>query len=305
MNRICQNSQDVKGGPLPRFATDLLRAVPPAGAGVNLWLYRVARILHAYRTSDEIADLLRASSVDCGRVVEDAEIVRAVARSAANAYRPGHRQVAPSSTLNFPSFDPDRRAGVLGGRGLADLEASSPVQCSPESPTAAGVLRALFPDPTMLLCLGPDPRRARTRLRDEWLPHAASHALIVPSPMTEERGITQSGRMSHRALSNTGPRRYLVVEQDRGSIDEQAAVILHLAEYAPLTLACSSGGKSIHAWFFVADESEEILRDFFTYAVALGADPQLWVRCQLARLPGGLRDGKIRQRLFYYDQSAT
>ena len=68
--------------------------------------------------------------------------------------------------------------------------------------------------------------------------------------MTARIGRTQDGKESAHALSITGPRRFLVIEQDGGTIDEQSAVLLHLAERAPLAVAVHSGSKSIHGWFY-------------------------------------------------------
>ncbi len=37
---------------------------------------------------------------------------------------------------------------------------------------------------------------------------------------------------------------------------------------------------------------EETARNLMGYAITLGADPATWVRCQLVRLPGGVRTVK-------------
>ena len=70
--------------------------------------------------------------------------------------------------------------------------------------------------------------------------------------MTARSGLTQEDKQSAHALSITGPRRFLVIEQDRGAIDEQAAMLLHLGRDAPLALVVHSGSKSIHGWFMLA-----------------------------------------------------
>jgi hypothetical protein len=91
--------------------------------------------------------------------------------------------------------------------------------------------------------------------------------------MSARTGRTQDGKESEHSLDNTGPRRFLVIEQDSGNTDEQAAVLLHLAERAPLALAVHSGSKSIHGWFMAAGQPEAHLHRFMRYAVGLGADP--------------------------------
>jgi len=106
---------------------------------------------------------------------------------------------------------------------------------------------------------------------------------------------------SAHTLDNTGPRRFLVVEFDQGSADDHAALLWHLADYAPLVCVAHSGSKSLHGWFLVDDQPEEKVHKFFRYAVSLGADHRLWSRSQFVRMPDGLRDGDNdkRQTVFF------
>ena len=124
--------------------------------------------------------------------------------------------------------------------------------------------------------------------------------LIVPSPMSATRGTTKEGRESAHCLDNTGPRRFLVVEFDKGSFDEHAALLWHLSDFAPLATAVHSGGKSLHGWFYCQGEPEDKLRRFMSYAESLGADRATWTRSQFVRMPGGTRDGGCRQSVFYF-----
>jgi hypothetical protein len=119
--------------------------------------------------------------------------------------------------------------------------------------------------------------------------------------MTSVHGKTKEGNKSQHTLSNTGPRRFLVVEQDAGLPDEQAAVLVHLAKRAPLVLAVFSGGKSIHGWFFCAGQTEERLRAFMNFAVELGADRATWTRSQFVRMPDGTREGGARQTVYFFN----
>jgi hypothetical protein len=100
-------------------------------------------------------------------------------------------------------------------------------------------------------------------------------------------------------LSNTGERRFLVCEFDAGTIDEHAAILLHLGRYAPLVCAVFSGRKSLHGWFFVHRHTEEKVLKFFRYGVSLGADPMTWTRSQFVRMPDGTRSGGERQTVFF------
>jgi hypothetical protein len=152
-----------------------------------------------------------------------------------------------------------------------------------------------------LLCCGKNARKFATRTRDEWRGHLASQALIVPNFMSALTGLTRDGRTSAHTLANTGPRRFLVVEFDTGSFDDHAALLAHLGSRAPLTVAVHSGHKSLHGWFYCADQPEARVLKFFRYAVSLGADPALWTRSQFARMPDGTRDDGKPQRAFYFN----
>src|SRR5262249_48939210 len=152
-----------------------------------------------------------------------------------------------------------------------------------------------------LLCAGRSNCEFATRSREEWRRELGALQLIVPSPMTARIGRTQEGKESAHALSNTGPRRFLVIEQDMGAIDEQSAVLLHLAERAPLAVAVHSGSKSIHGWFYCVGQTEERLRGFMRYAVSLGADIATWTRSQFVRMPDGTRDNRKRQTVYFFN----
>ncbi|HZS17407.1 MAG TPA: hypothetical protein VFA51_05675 [Candidatus Udaeobacter sp.] len=162
------------------------------------------------------------------------------------------------------------------------------------------IIDALFPgDP--LLCAARSNCEFATCSREEWRGKLSALQLIVPNPMTARIGRTQEGKESAHALSITGPRRFLVIEQDCGTVDEQAAVLLHLAERAPLAIAVHSGSKSIHGWFYCVGQPEEKLRAFMQYAVSLGADRATWVRSQFVRMPDGRRDNGTRQSVYFFN----
>ena len=283
---------------LPQFVRDLLASPPRRGGGLNLWFYRVARVLHAYRDSAEIIKLLRAATAD--EPVEPGEIERAIERSKATAWKPGQRPQATRRPSAWPKVNTEQREAVTAsGAGLVDLWEISPVRFEDNEPHTEQIIDALFPG-NPLLCAGQSKSEFATRSREEWRGQLARLQLIVPSPMTARLGLTQEGKESAHALSITGPRRSLVIEQDGGTIDEQAAVLLHLAERAPLAVAIYSGGKSIHGWFYCVGQPERKLRQFMHYAVSLGADRATWTRSQFVRMPDGTRNNGKRQAVYFF-----
>jgi hypothetical protein len=278
---------------LPQFVRDLLASPPPRSGGLNLWLYRVARVLHPYRDSNEIINLLRAATA--GEPIKHGEIERAVERRKATAWKPGQPGGSTRPTPAWPPVNVEQYQAIIRDKGgLVDLWEVSPVRFEDNTAHTEALIDALFPG-NPLLCCGENNSEFNTCSREEWRGKLAALQLIVPNPMTARTGRTQEGKQSAHALETTGPRRFLVIEQDGGTIDEQAAVLLHLMSRAPLALAVHSGDKSIHGWFYCVGQSEQKLRSFMHYAVALGADHAMWTRSQFARMPDGLRKGGIRE----------
>jgi hypothetical protein len=176
----------------------------------------------------------------------------------------------------------------------------SAVKWNDEARHTEEIIDALFPG-NPLLCAGPTKYLSVTRTKEELRGFLEKQQFVVPSPMSATHGKTQGDKTSMRTLSNTGPRRFLVVEFDTGTFDEHAAVLNHLAKYAPLVIVVHSGNKSAHGWFFCAGDPNSAVEKFFSYAVSLGADPATWTRCQLVRNPDGQRDNGCRQRVVYFD----
>jgi hypothetical protein len=281
----------------PRFAFDLLAAMPGRGGGLHNWLFRVARLFHPYRNEDEIIKLLRAATAE--EAVKPGEIEDAVARSKAAAWAPGQ----PSRAITAPAWPAvDRKARdaiIQSGGGVVDLWEASPIRIDDNDAHTEELVDALFPgDP--LLCCGLSDSKFDTRSREEWRGQLNMLQLIAPNPMTARAGLTQNGKQSAHALSITGPRRFLVVEFDQGNVNDHAALLWHLAQKAPLALVVHSGSKSLHGWFFCAGQPEERLRPFMRLAVSLGADPATWTRSQFVRMPDGTREGGKPQTVYYF-----
>ena len=288
---------------LPRFLLDLLAACPRSGDGVHIWLFKISRQLHAHRSHAEIIDLLAATVADCGRHVPLSEIADAVSNSASCAWQPKVGRdgslSSPPPRRAWPTVNQEQREAVVAnGGGLAELWEASPVRIESNEGSTEAIIDRTFPG-NPLLCCGKSSSVFDTKPREAWRGQLAELPLIVPSPMSATEGVTKEGKPSKHTLSNTGPRRFLVVEFDTGTADEHAAVLLHLANRAPLVLAVHSGGKSLHGWFYCAGQPEDRLRRFMEYAVSLGADSALWTPSQFCRIPDGTRDNGNRQAVYF------
>jgi hypothetical protein len=203
-----------------------------------------------------------------------------------------------SPSIPWPQVNEEQiEAIVQDGMQVLDFWQTSPFEMRAGKNRAEDATDILFPS-NPWLCIGQSARVFRTRRREQWRGQLSKYALIVPSPMTNETGLTKIGRESCHSLDNTGPRRFLIIEADRGDLDQQAAVIGHLESYAPLAAVVFSGSRSLHGWFVCKGASEEQLLRFMRYAVSLGADKRMWLRSQFCRMPDGRRfDGKTSTAL--------
>lgn len=316
---------------IPPWLLEKVAHPPSAGAGVHGWLFSCARHLHAHLNEEAIIALLSASVLACGRPVPERELKDAVKNSREVAWRPTPadgtvdrgRSTAKAPGGVIPSADVERwptpnaqmrqraimDASSYGVECIYDLWEKSPHRLEGMSSPDDWV-DILFPGNPWLCIAKKHSADARSRLREKWSFNIDDCGLIVPSPMTGPSGINKSGVRSHRTLDNTGPRRWLVIEFDSGTADEQAAIHWHLSACAkacgwpPFALGVHSGSKSLHGWYGPVT-TEEIARDLFAYARLLGADTATWTRCQLIRLPDGRRDDGAAQTVYYHDFQCT
>lgn len=315
-------------GTYPAFLQKLIDNPPTAGSGLHDWLFDCARNLHAHLPAGQIEALLRAKVANCGRPVPDREIKDAIKRSVDFAWQPkGEAGSTARPAVNAPPKPDLEKIEKLsrGGKRLADMWHDSPMWF--ESPQTENIIDLLFPN-NPLLCCGLSAMVFDTRSREEWRGQLANQSFIVPSPMSARTGITQDMKVSAHCKNNTGPRRFLVIEFDfseyagKGetrketeyapiirSLNQQgitvqdmcASLLLTLNESIPMTLAVSSGGKSIHGWWYCEGVDDDKLQTFWRKALTYGADPKTWLKSQFIRMPDGLRDDGKEQPVLYFN----
>lgn len=287
---------------IPPHILAIIGTVPHAGGGVHRWLFVSSLKLHGRFPPDEIFVILRAAVTDCGRHVPDSEIHSAVKNSARGVVGQNlsSKVTSHSHSATWPKSDHaavrrivssidrplERLANGANWIGLPPIQAEF----------VPALVAALFPG-NPLICAGTSVESMVCRHLSEWGTGLSSTELIVPSAMTARKGANKQGRESSRCLANTGARRFLVIEFDELTLEEQAAIHIHLAARYPLALVVHSAGRSLHGWFYVAGRPEDELRGFMSYAVSLGADPHTWTRCQAVRTPGGLRRDDCQVRV--------
>jgi hypothetical protein len=189
---------------------------------------------------------------------------------------------------------------VRDGPNFAQLADLSPVKWDDDARHTEEIIDSMFPR-NPLICAGRTKKLCATASREKWRGFLEKLQFIVPSPMSATHGMTKSNKRGMRALDNTGPRRFMVVEFDTGTFDMHAAVLMHLAKFAPLVMVVHSGNKSLHGWFFCARDPDSAVEKCFGYAVSLGADPATWTRCQLVRMPDGQRENGKRQQVAFFN----
>ena len=277
-----------------------LEPCPQSGTGVHAWIMRSAHACRKAGLSPEQA-VREIESRITRRPSPANEIPVAVEKAYDAAPAPGEPSRQWNTAPKWPAVNQEQREAVIAaGEGLVDLWEASPIRFEAGESHAEEIVDALFPE-NPLLCVGQSSSQFATRHREDFRGTLASQQLIVPSPMSSQTGRTQTGKVSEHTLENTGDRRFLVIEQDAGTADEQSAVLLHLAEIAPLVLAVHSGSKSIHGWFYCQGQAEARLLTFMRKAVTLGADRATWTRSQFVRMPDGTRDGGARQTAYYFN----
>jgi hypothetical protein len=225
------------GGHLAKYI--FLASLPRAGEGVNLYLFRLARALHPYRSADEIAEMLQAVTAGCGRIVTAKEIRRAIENSTGAAWKPS--QGNPTRIdLPWPNVNVEQREAVIAAinMGLADLWEISPFRFGENDSQTEAIIDELFPGDA-LLCCGKSSAIFATQCREEWRGQLSEQQLIVPSPMSSRTGRTQNGNTSEHTLENTGARCFLIVEQDGVTVRQTSAS----RYWRLLTLQAASGPK--------------------------------------------------------------
>ena len=294
--------------PFSQKTADRLAAAPQAG-GTHKWLAQVASgVSHAMTPAKCGEFLRRCCDVHVAhRRVPDREIEAAVEFAYAD---PSTTLGASGGAFNYgrKAIDwPEANAEVIG-RVLATVEPGFDGETS-TGLRPADVLPLLF-RPGELVCTGAESERAVVRPVEAVVADADTLQFICLNPMRGLMAMNHAGRPSARCQNNVMLRRYLVAEFDDASLGKrgQAQLATALADAAPLVMAVDSGGKSVHAWFYVEGMERRDQARFFAVACLFGADPTRWDICGWLRMPGGTRvkaDGtRARQRILYFNPGA-
>jgi len=274
----------------------------PPHDGINLWMMSSARKCQlAGLPAWEAEQRIMAFDGSARRRFKPGEVKRAVEKAYATTLAP---RPSDYKQPEKPKWKPETTRQTkyrpsVQGISQADLWEASPWRCD-DGLTQDIIMRELFPDPQGLLCVGMSAYQfATARLaRFKNLPKCQ---FVVPCYMTKTTGQTQDGKESQHCLDNCGPRRFCVCDFDEPKSDDHPSIIWQIKRMFDLVMVISSGGKSLHAWFWVQEDEEE---DFWKLAISRGADPALMRnRSSFVRLPLGTRDNGKIQYPVYFDPS--
>jgi hypothetical protein len=305
---------------------------------VHTWLAKAAWRMHGHFNNEEQIRALYWASQNCGRVLQPNEVERTVENI--NRRREGGFSTQHFKPWSSPVPEETNKVVTRGPwdlRSESPTKIDDRLAAHDWLPRlfAPGSLLCVSWE---IVCYGAQAlepyivRRWSTKQLESWTgKHKAScdeASLLVPNPASFTWHYTVDHRRSTKCNGMfSRSRLYLVVEFDLAEKSRDgredtvwapwirrwkkhgisirgacAALLWHLSQYAPLVLAVWSGGKSLHGWFNVRTMSEEDQRSLMDYTAALGGDPATWTKCQLVRLPQGVRgSNKARQTVEYFD----
>lgn len=269
---------------------------PPPCEGLNLWTLSSARkVRNQGGTAHDAYRAIMGYQGTTRRPLKESEVWRAINRAF-------ETDLAPVSVPKPapPGWRKEKTAVATLRYEMesADLWERSPIRID-EGFSQLYCLRALFPDPQGLVCVGKSTFEFHTARIDQFR-DLTQCAFIVPCYMTKRKGLTQDGKPSMHCLDNCGPRRFVVCDFDEPGADQHASIIWHLKDLAKLIMVVHSGKRSLHAWFQMPEDREP---HFWEVALGFGADPALMRnRSSFVRMPQGTRDNGSRQLVFYFDE---
>jgi len=239
---------------------------------------------------ETIKSIILAIGSHYRRPVTEKEIDRAIDR--AKEYKTGKN--IPTKWINT---DHNAIAEIIKNSSISNI---GELQAKYHTSDEENVLCSLF-RPDDLVCIAVDKKQSQILTFEELSKYPQDPPqFIVPASMKGLSGFNKEGKPSIRCNDNVLNRKCIIVEFDNATLEKQAALIDHLAQFAPLFMAVHSGNKSIHAWFVCVEEKEADLLDFMRYAVKVGADRSMWTKSQLTRMPNGMRDTGEKQEVLIH-----
>lgn len=134
---------------------------------------------------------------------------------------------------------------------------------------------------------------------------------IIPNPVTGKSHRTKAGKLSTRCDAAIQSFRFVLVEFDEISKDDQFSfwITILKRDLLPVSTIIDSGGKSLHAWLKVdlpnrqtwdTEIANKLYDKHEGILTLLGADPACKNPSRLSRMPGHVRNstGNLQKLLY-------
>lgn len=275
---------------------------PPPEHGVNLWILSTARRceLAGYSQTQAFESIMSfCGQLRPGRTISQQEVARAISTAYATPHKAG--DCAPKVT-SLSARELAKLCPPISEKAAQAFVASSPLDRT--APTAQILATLYGPDEFLAFKSINQCRAEKCRVKD--LPDFFDRAdrtiqFVTSSSVTGQLGKTQDHKFSHVAKECFTAQRFVVIEFDSASPQEQFARILFLKErlgdHAPMVMMLKSGGKSFHAWFIPT--STDMADQLKQAGVKLGADPAAMRIHQPVRCPNQYRDNGNLQEVLW------
>lgn len=293
-----------------------LESLPPTGRGLHPALLGAANYaVMAGVDGQKFLDDIREYVDESNRKVPDQEIL--------SAYETAARDLVP--TRDLPSdHKPVKRKNnnvepaVLDLQSLPtcseeEIKTRSP-ELIPEDPKEQtnAFLNYIYSSGEMLF-IGENNHAAvlgrNLMPKYEWEKKKKFSPLIIPNPLSGEKGLSKAGKPSYRSQDCVKDFKYLVIECDETPLEDQLPIVNFLIEKGPVTSVTFSGGKSYHSLLKIDARDKKsfdsIVNHLRPYLLGIGADKACWHPDRLTRLPGVCRPDKGNevQRLIYLNSN--
>ena len=309
---------DLGPGYVPAFITEeVLPSAPvrPAG-GIHDYLFTLARVLHPWRTEEQISNILHDYARQCGRHVPESEITASIRRARSYAWTgQTHNSTdaaafkpRPPVQVPEPQFDSEAYKRFIAGTDNIDadwLATRSPV--CPWNRTPASFLHSLYNKGDKVVIFDDFQSQGQEVWEHPGLPFDARElnsfakgkpcgVWFLSCPVDGLYRLNDDGKRSRRSHQNVTSWRFLLLESDRADISSSewlaALVLLPL----PIVSICETGGRLAHALVRVDASSKDAwdrCKDALVPVLTmLGADTHILSAVRLTRLPCCERLGK-------------
>ncbi len=294
---------------LPEGSQHTVLELPTAGAGHNAGLLSVATTCYWMGVTPEATTAHLCDIYDPDRV----DYRTAPARAVQRVWQ--HEGAVPTDTDGADENITPQDELLLRFKRTPTNEL---ISASPHSTKTnpIDIVKALF-DPQDIINIQFTGREAGTLVTCDNLPATlAPFKFLNPSIFKKLEGIEveqpdKTIKVMTRCNANVKARPYMVLECDFDATDPSGAAkverfstfAMMMADYAPLIMAVDTGNKSIHFWFDTRKADDKVVAQMFALARLHGADKQLAVKSQIARMPNvsSAADGRDAQTVLYYD----